>query len=495
MAGEVLPDPEPPPLEPPARGAPPDPRSAIDIPAFVALLKELRGWAGNPGYKKTLQAWADKKLGPGQLSGSTVWRVLESRQDLVLMREPERFVRDLVDVLGAEPAPWLETLDRLLNRQSDQELPAEDAAPDAPPRRRWWTRRAAIVAGLVMLAAGGVVAGTVTGGDDPAPPTIDYARAARVESGATGLRLAIDRNSAQPGGIGVVRNPADATTAVWEAVAPYRDNPDYRQLRPVGRLLMCLEVKGGSFDDRATVQQWGCNGERNQYWKPTPSAEGMVTMVNLNSGQCLATAGATPQAGMQLVQRPCEDRQRSQEWKMIATADPAPPRTTSAPVVAAAAVGPDAAEYPGGGKDRPCDGGLEVIPAESGVWSGSPFLVREEDPQRGEISIGANTVGAVQLFRANRRTDDAEETFYWAEGYVKFSPQQFTMALQWTTLRGPGGWHTCEVPFTAEHGKPSTVALPRDQDRDRKPDVWFRVCLTHKPERDGPPIVNCTGRY
>jgi hypothetical protein len=77
----------------------------------------------------------------------------------------------------------------------------------------------------------------------------------------------------------------------------------------------------------------------------------------------------------------------------------ASPSSTSA--VAAVGVGPDPGKYPSGGKDHPCDGSLETIPAAARQWSESPFMVRDEDAQRGEFSVGPNAAGTVQLFRAN----------------------------------------------------------------------------------------------
>ncbi|MGH3873803.1 MAG: hypothetical protein ACREQL_00480 [Candidatus Binatia bacterium] len=56
----------------------------------------------------------------------------------------------------------------------------------------------------------------------------------------------------------------------WDLVAPYRDNPAFRQLRPAGKLLMCFEMDNGSFHERAAVQQRGCAGEQHQYFAGDP---------------------------------------------------------------------------------------------------------------------------------------------------------------------------------------------------------------------------------
>lgn len=123
-------------------------------------------------------------------------------------------------------------------------------------------------------------------------------------------------------------------------------------------------------------------------------------------------------------------------------------------------------------------------------------MVREADAVRGQIGIGPGTAGAVYLLQANVAGDDgAAETFYWAEGYVTFTPEQFRMALQWTTLPGPGGWHTCEYDFTFEHGRVRTVAVQRDIDGDGAKDVYFRVCMSYRSHGSTTWMVDCTGRY
>jgi hypothetical protein len=466
------------------RPEPPDPRTATDIPAFVDRLTALWEWAGSPGYRKKFQEMANQRLGAGHLSGTTVWRVLTSRQDLTRVQSPERFVHDLVTVLGADPGPWLAVLAKLLH-------PAEShvgAVTDRP--RRWPVRRIAVIAGVCLLVAGGVAAWSLAGDADPpaaAPP--DYTRPARIESGDAALRLGIDRNGAEPGTAAVLTDDTAATA--WELVAPHPGNPAFRQVRPAGKLLMCLEVVGGEFEDRARVQQWGCNGEPHQYWRPQPDGTGTMRLVNFNSGQCLTVAGVEPEAGMRAVQRTCDARQVTQHWR-FPVAD-AVAITTTPPLP-----GPDPAELPGGGKARACAGIGPALDPAAGLWVNEPWFIRDEpdNATRGVVTLGAGAFGAVELARADRLDAGGRETFYWAEGWVTFTPDRFDMALQWTRVRGPGDWHTCAVPFTVEHGRPATVALPRDRDRDGVADTWFRICLTYTPEIEpSAPVVRCTGRY
>lgn len=476
---------------------PPDPCTATDLPGLVGKLAELREWAGSPGYLKVEQLGRERGV---FVSKSKVHRVLTSHQDLARMHDPEEFVRNFVTALDVDPAPWLGTLRSVLSTDSDQtELDPEPSMP----RRRWHassqlTIRAGVVAIGAMVA--GLVVVWLRSGTTTAGSSIEYNRPIAVASGNTSLTMAVDRDALEPGMAVVIRLPESISPQTgWELTAPYRDNPEYWQLRPLGRQLMCLEVREGSFENGASVQQWDCNGEPHQYWKPTAtqSNTAAVNLINLQSGQCLSTSALTPQAGMRLVQRPCDERQQALAWRLspLGNEGSSPPTPTNRSI-SPAEVGPDPLEYPGGGKDQPCEG-LETSDPESTQWTTSRFLVQDEDPQRGQTSIG-RAAGTVHLFRANRispSTPEVQETFYWAEGYVKFTPVQFSMALQWTRLPGAGGWHTCSSQFTNEHRRSTTVALPRDSDHDGNKDVWFRICMTYSSERDKSQEVSCTGRY
>lgn len=498
---------------PPARPTQPDPYTASSLADYVVLLEQLREWAAwpgkPPGFHK-LEKMAHESVGIGALPRSTTHRILTGRQDLAFVRHPEQFVSDLVTTLGADSQPWLTVLKNLLPGAPPLNA-AKSATDDAkresgPSGLGLWSllrcsRKAQVIAAALVLAIAGLASWVIQAQDAPAALTrIDYSRPAVIESGDTGLRLAIDPASdSDQGSRGVVLNAADAATVSWDLVAPYRDNPGYRQLRPTGKLLMCLEVLGGSFDERAPVQQWGCNGGQHQYWKPLPESSGVVLFKNLHSGQCLSVVSVNPDAGQQLVQRECDKRQEAQQWRVAGIgyhpSTSGPPPTS---IVPTPTVGPPSAEYPGGGKDQSCDGlSLVLDPAaKPSPWSNQPFSVRDERPDAGSVSLGPGAAGAVYLFRANRKkVDGGEETYYWAEGFVRFTPKQFTMSLQWTQSPGPGGWHTCPLTFTHEYGTLKTVALPRDSNHGQHKDVAFRVCLSYQPERATARVVNCSERY
>ncbi|MBW4722302.1 RICIN domain-containing protein [Saccharothrix obliqua] len=479
---------------------PPDPGKATDLAAFVGLLRRLREQAGNPGYKRTLERRTRDEHGVPRVSGSTMHRVLENRQDLSRMRDPDVFVRELVTALGADPAPWLAALERLLRPAPEPAAPAAGPGVHSTLGGSRARRRLLAAVIVVVLLAAGTVAWSALGGDGPpAVPMVGPARLSITLASDPELRLAVDRTPESP--VARVRL-ADTGTADtrWEMVAPYRDNPDFWQLRPAGRLLACMEVLEGSYADRATVQQYGCNGEHHQHWKPEPQDNGTVRWVNAKTGQCLTVAGARPYAGMDATQRECDPtRAPLQQWRTTAVDTPtgsSAPTTTGG--IVPGQVGPDPAEYPGGGKDQPCQGLEPQLDPKTTTWAETPWQIRKEATAgtRGKVSLGPEAFGAVELLRANRTTATGEETFYWAEGWVNFTPDRFTMSLQWTTLPGPGGWHTCATRFTTEHGRPATLALPRDLDHDGTGDVAFRICVTYTPElAPRTPIVNCAGRY
>ncbi|GAA1310043.1 RICIN domain-containing protein [Saccharothrix xinjiangensis] len=485
---------------PPPIADPPDPRAAADVAEFVELLRRLRRQAGNPGYKKTLERATRDGHGVPRLSGSTMHRVLECRQDLTRVRDPELFVREFVGALGADPAPWLEALDRLLRpvREPDREAP-----PVTAPGGGRGRRRALVAAVAVLLVAAGVVAWSTAGpGDPPAAPVTGPTRLAVVLAADGDLRLTVDRTPDQSVAYAVLSADADATP--WEVVARNPTNPGYWQLRPAGRLLACLEVLGGSVDDGALVQQYGCNGERHQYWEPRPQPDGASWWVNLHSDQCL-TVDTRPRAGATMVQRPCDPaRAEAQRWRTSALEEQAAPGEPATVLNEPAALpssttpGPegvpdqDPAERPGGGEDRPCPGLGDGLDPDATAWSGDPWPVHGEPgaANRGRVSLGPGKFGEVELVRADTV---AGRTYYWARGRVAFSPDRFTMALQWTTDPGGAGWHSCTRTFAGEHRDTATAALPRDVDGV---DVSFRICLTYAPElapRD--PVVHCAGRH
>ncbi|WP_367129119.1 RICIN domain-containing protein [Saccharothrix sp. HUAS TT1] len=478
---------------------PPDPRTASDIVVFVALLRRLRQQAGNPGYKKTLERATRDEYGVPRISGSTMHRVLEGRQDLTRMRDPDLFVREVVTALGADPAPWLEVLDRLL--RSAPECPAEPSARTGggdPAIRTGRVRGRVLVAVVaVLLVATGVVAWSATGPDEPpAVPVTAPARLSITLAADPGLRLAVDR-AAESAVAHVLLAGGGTADAGWEVVAPHRGSPGFWQLRPTGRLLVCLEVFEGRRDAGTMVQQYGCNGERHQYWKPEPQPDGAVRWVSLHSQQCLTVAHARPHVGAELAQQECDPaRAALQHWRTAVADVPAAASPSTAP---GGVVGPDPAEYPGGGEDRPCPGLAPAhVPDVSG-WTELPSQTRHGSFATTEdaVSLGPATFGEAELRSASRTTDTgAEEVYFWAEGLVRFSPGLFSMSLQWTTSRDDGDWHTCTESFTAEYDSLTTAALPRDVDHDGAPDVAFRVCLGYAPElAPRTPVVNCSGRH
>jgi hypothetical protein len=67
------------------------------------------------------------------------------------------------------------------------------------------------------------------------------------------------------------------------------------RLAPVSNPFLTVEVRGASYDNGATVDQWTVNGGSNQIWNFIPVGDA-YEIVNVRSGKCLTTngvAGAT----------------------------------------------------------------------------------------------------------------------------------------------------------------------------------------------------------
>ncbi|MEU6153178.1 RICIN domain-containing protein [Actinosynnema sp. NPDC047251] len=477
---------------PPGSTDAPDPRTATDIAMFVELLRRLRTRAGNPGYKKTLERATRDEHGIPRISGSTLHRVLEGHQDLARMRDPDVFVRELVTALGANPRPWSEALDRLLH-PATPEPPVEPATDTTPVRR---TRRGllAVTAAVLLVAAGVVVWSTAGPHEPPAAPPTGPVRLSISLAADPALSLAVDP-TADPSVTHTILAD-DAAGTGWEMVAPYHAGPRSWQLRASGRLLSCLEVLGAGYAEGTLVQQYGCNGRPHQHWTPEPQEDGTLRWINFHSEQCLTAAGTRPRAGTELVQRECDPaRAALQQWRVTTIDTPLPPTVPNS--VVPGRPGPGPTDYPGGGKDHPCHGVGPALDPRATAWAAQPSPVGGQDPGGGRVSMGPDTAGAVELMHATRTTDTGDHTFYWAEGWIAFSPHLFTMSLQWTTAPGSGDWHTCTVPFTTEHGahgRPATTALPRSPDGTGH--LAFRTCITYTPELEPrEPMINCSGRH
>ncbi|MEU7282486.1 RICIN domain-containing protein [Streptomyces sp. NPDC045431] len=72
----------------------------------------------------------------------------------------------------------------------------------------------------------------------------------------------------------------------------------------------CLDVPGKSKAEGVQVQQWTCNGGKNQKWMlkyaDTRLSLKMYYVVNENSGQCLSVKGGSSSDGTPIIQWPCK---------------------------------------------------------------------------------------------------------------------------------------------------------------------------------------------
>ncbi|KAJ1544243.1 hypothetical protein HK405_008787 [Cladochytrium tenue] len=77
----------------------------------------------------------------------------------------------------------------------------------------------------------------------------------------------------------------------------------------------CLDVKGQSLSENATIDQWTCNSGANQQFEIfLIEAVGYYRLTARNSDQCLAPLGGAVAAGTDVVQVTCDESDQSQHW-------------------------------------------------------------------------------------------------------------------------------------------------------------------------------------
>ncbi|SEG87866.1 Pectate lyase [Nonomuraea solani] len=110
--------------------------------------------------------------------------------------------------------------------------------------------------------------------------------------------------------LGLVSAPAQADTPVAGGVY---------QLK-VTKSGMCLDVVGGSQDNGAQLQQWGCSGSAWQQFGVVSAGSGIYTIRNVNSGRCLDVPNGATTSGLRLQQWGCGDGTKAnQHWRFVAS--------------------------------------------------------------------------------------------------------------------------------------------------------------------------------
>ncbi|MEV0383174.1 RICIN domain-containing protein [Nonomuraea sp. NPDC050643] len=110
--------------------------------------------------------------------------------------------------------------------------------------------------------------------------------------------------------LGLVSAPVRADTPVAGGVY---------QLK-VARSGMCLDVVGGSVDNGALMQQWGCSGASWQQFSLVSAGSGIYTVRNVNSGRCLDVPNGAATSGLRLQQWGCGDGTKvNQHWRFVAS--------------------------------------------------------------------------------------------------------------------------------------------------------------------------------
>ncbi|MEV0383175.1 pectinesterase family protein [Nonomuraea sp. NPDC050643] len=88
----------------------------------------------------------------------------------------------------------------------------------------------------------------------------------------------------------------------------------------VARSGMCLDVVGGSVDNGALMQQWGCSGASWQQFSLVSAGSGIYTVRNVNSGRCLDVPNGAATSGLRLQQWGCGDGTKvNQHWRFVAS--------------------------------------------------------------------------------------------------------------------------------------------------------------------------------
>jgi pectate lyase len=78
---------------------------------------------------------------------------------------------------------------------------------------------------------------------------------------------------------------------------------------------MCLDVTGGSLDNGALLQQWGCSTDATwQQFKVVSAGSGKYLLVNVHSGHCVDVPGGSTTSGVQLIQWDCGSTKTNQQW-------------------------------------------------------------------------------------------------------------------------------------------------------------------------------------
>ncbi|MEV4110711.1 RICIN domain-containing protein [Nonomuraea sp. NPDC049695] len=110
--------------------------------------------------------------------------------------------------------------------------------------------------------------------------------------------------------LGAVASPARADTPVAGGVY---------QLK-VAKSGLCLDVVGGSPDNGALLQQWGCTPDTWQQFTLRSAGSGVYNLVNVNSGRCVDVPSGSTASGVRLQQWGCGDGTKTnQQWRLTAS--------------------------------------------------------------------------------------------------------------------------------------------------------------------------------
>jgi pectate lyase len=83
---------------------------------------------------------------------------------------------------------------------------------------------------------------------------------------------------------------------------------------------MCLDVTGGSVDNGALLQQWGCSGAGWQQFRLVSQGSGRYNLVSVNSGRCVDVPSGSTVSGTRLQQWGCGDGTKTNQlWTLTSS--------------------------------------------------------------------------------------------------------------------------------------------------------------------------------
>ncbi|NGY63217.1 hypothetical protein G7043_30285 [Lentzea sp. NEAU-D13] len=159
---------------------------------------------------------------------------------------------------------------------------------------------------VAVVAAVAVVTAGVWFVASPGETTAVHDQPVVIRAGDSGLRLTVVEDPGWKGAHTVLRESPSRELGMWRIADPHKSDPNFFQVRAVGRPRACLEAFQQSIAEQSYVVQWECNGGENQFWRFEQDS-GALRIVNMRSRLCVGAPGPELHDGVRMVQRDCDD--------------------------------------------------------------------------------------------------------------------------------------------------------------------------------------------